>query len=152
MVLYWGRVVRGSHTRTKSIISIMSLDLIELHSPFNPKIKTTKPIQNMAFFRLSQSTFTKTAVFATSTAAALHIFSLSSSTTVPTSSFFASSSSSSLSLPILNMNRNTRKPRNGNGGKRAVSNYGRKQKALSQRKPRYTAPTFKPLVSKPVVE
>ena len=38
------------------------------------------------------------------------------------------------------MNRNHRKPRRGNGGKRAVSNYMRKQKAKSHRRPAYKKP------------
>jgi hypothetical protein len=63
------------------------------------------------------------------------------------SSFHTTSVDSS--SPILQMNRNHRKPKRGNKTKRAVSNYSRKQKALTTKKPKYSPAPYRPLESKP---
>ena len=118
------------------------------------------------FLKFTQHTITR-ATFVATTAVALQHFSTSPTftptfTSTPTMSLLLSSFSPSSFLTttptttlvdttILNMNRNHRKPKRGNKSKRAVSNYSRKQKALSTRKPKYSPAPYRPLESKPEV-
>lgn len=96
------------------------------------------------------------ALLATTTLATLHFTStfnqsslfnsFTNSTTTTTSTTLLSDN-----MHILQMNRNHRKPRRGNGKTRPVSNYARKIKAMGTKRPNYKPAPYRPLVSKPAV-
>jgi len=95
------------------------------------------------------------ALLATTTLATLHftstfnqssLFTFTNSTTTTTSTTLWSDN-----MHILQMNRNHRKPRRGNGKTRPVSNYARKIKAMGTKRPNYKPAPYRPLVSKPAV-